>query len=706
MGILRSGNASQTQITKYSGLQVQSTSSAVPIPIAWGRNILAPNVIWYNFFEAIPQYSGGKGGGKGGGGSSSATSYDYRCAIIMALCEGPIVEIGNVWTTSPTPVNLAILGLSLFTGTTPQAPWSFLSGFYPSQGLGYPGVAFVCNPYYDLGAAASVGDNNFEVCGFLSGSGMNALDCDPAQIIYDFLTNSQYGVGFPASSIDATSLYANAGDSSYQTYCWAAGLAMSPVLNMQESASSILARWLQLTNSTVVWSGGLLKFFPFGDGAISGWGKTWTPNLTTLYALTDEDFVHAEGEDPIRITRSDPYASYNQQSVEIQARSDSYNTGPVTAFDQSAIDRFGLRIGSTITAHEICDLAVAQNAAQLILQRGLYVRNTYEFKLSAEFCLLDPMDLVSLTDPLLGLNATVVRITDIEEADDGTLAITAEEFPQGVATSVAYPVQTKSNGAPVANVTPNAVNAPLIIEPPPSLSGGVTQLWIGASAQSADPNYGGCIVWASLDGTSYAEVATIALPARQGVLSASLAAYGGANPDSADTLAVDLTESGGTLQSTSSASAAAGVTICTVDGEFLAYTTATLTATNKYNLTGLYRGLNGSTPGAHAIGAGFCLLDSAILKYTVPNADIGQMIYLKFQSVNVFGGSAQSLSTCTAYSYTIQGTGVLGPVASTLATGTAMDYGHAAGDAVSESDDFGTVSAAVISIIDLGNCTS
>jgi hypothetical protein len=706
MGILRSGNSTATQITKYSGLQIQSTSSAIPIPIAWGRNVLSPNVIWYNHFFALPQYSGGKGGGKGGGGGGKqATSYDYRAAIIMALCEGPILEIGNIWTSSTTPTNLAALGLSLFTGTTPQAPWAWASVYYPSEALGYPGVAYVCNQIYDLGAAASVGDNNFEVCGFLSGSGVNGLDCDPAQVIYDFLTNSQYGVGFPAASIDANSLYANAGDSSYQTYCWTAGIAFSPVLNSKESASSILSRWLQLTNSTVVWSGGVLKFLPLGDSAITASGKTWTPNLTVLYALTDEDFLHSDGEDPIKITRSDPYAGYNQQSVEIQARNDSYNTGPVTAFDQSAIERFGLRAGSTVTAHEICDIAVGQRAAQLILQRGLYIRNTYEFRLSAEFCLLDPMDLVSLTDPLLGLNATVVRITDIEEADDGTLSITAEEFPQGVATSVAYPVQAKSNGVPAADVTPNSVNSPLIIEPPPSLSGGSTQLWIGASAQNADPNWGGCIVWASLDGISYSEVSAIAVPARQGVLSASLAAYAGSAPDNANTLAVDLTESGGTLQTTNSAAAAAGVTLCYVDGEYLAYTTATLTATSKYNLTALYRGLGGSTPGAHAMGASFCLLDSAILKYDVPNAEIGQTVYLKFQSINIFGGAAQDISTCAAYPYQIQGTGVLGPVATTLAVGTAMDYGLAT-QAVSETDDFGTVAAQVVSILDLGNCTS
>ena len=75
----------------------------------------------------------------------------------------------------------------------------------------------------------------------------------------------------------------------------------------------------------------------------------------------------------------------------------------------------------------------------MILQRALYIRDTYKFKLGPEFCLLDPMDLVQLTDSAIGLNAATVRITDIEEDDTGVLTIMAEEFPAGVATAVAYP---------------------------------------------------------------------------------------------------------------------------------------------------------------------------------------------------------------------------------------------------------------------------
>ena len=53
------------------------------------------------------------------------------------------------------------------------------------------------------------------------------------------------------------------------------GYAFSPALVSQEQASSILTRWLQIfSNCAAVWSGGLLKFIPYGDTAISAGSGT------------------------------------------------------------------------------------------------------------------------------------------------------------------------------------------------------------------------------------------------------------------------------------------------------------------------------------------------------------------------------------------------------------------------------------------------
>ncbi len=178
-----------------------------------------------------------------------------------------------------------------------------------------------------------------------------------------------------------------------------------------------------------------------------------------------------------------PYAAYNWQSLEILERSNSYAATPINAFDQNAIDLYGLRIAPTVTAHEICDSAIGQASAQLILQRGLYIRNTYMFKLSWEYCLLEPMDLVTLTDAGLGLNNTAVRIIEIEEDKDGFLTVTAEEFPGGTATAVAYPVQTSSGNSTNRNVVPTSVNVPMIFEPPAALTAGAAQVWMAVSGR-------------------------------------------------------------------------------------------------------------------------------------------------------------------------------------------------------------------------------
>ena len=63
--------------------------------------------------------------------------------------------------------------------------------------------------------------------------------------------------------------------------------------------------------------------------------------------------------------------------------------------------------------------------------------------------------------------------------------------------------------------------------------------------------------------------------------------------DATDTLSVNLAESGATLSGATAAAAQQGATRSLVDGELLAYESATLTGANAYALTGLQRGLYG-----------------------------------------------------------------------------------------------------------------
>src|SRR6185437_2059574 len=93
--------------------------------------------------------------------------------------------------------------------------------------------------------------------------------------------------------------------------------------------------------------------------------------------------------------------------------------------------------------------------------------------------------------------------------------------------------------------------------------------------------------------------------------------------DATGTLSIDLAESGATLSGASAASAQAGATLSLVEGELLAYESATLTGVNAYGLTGLQRGFAGTTGAAHSVGAAFARLDSAVVQYNLPDAWIG-----------------------------------------------------------------------------------
>ena len=679
------------------------------------------------------------------------------------------------------------------TAPTPQTVWPYLAAEYPGNALAYQGTAYVWGAGYNLGDSASIGNHNFEVLGVLAGTGANGVDADPAQVIYDFLTNSQYGCGFNAASINSTTLFGSGGDASLQTYCKSLGLCFSPVIDSQQPASSILTRWLQLLNCAAVWSGGELKFIPYADSAISNGASTtyttqfsipipiplssggipsvvdlvassqfvgdggvsyafsgvaftfigaayptiagtygmitpgsyifatadegkpvvvtytaqnlagFTPNLTAVYALTDLDFVDERGnKDPVQVERVDIYSLPTIQRIEVSARDNQYSSTPVEARDQSQIEIFGPRVGPTITAHEICDeFIVGPLVAQTILQRELYVRTKFTFKLSWEYCLLDPMDVVTITDSNLGLSNYPVRIISIEEDDEGLLAIIAEELVTGVSTPQFYQSASPGNYQPNWGVPAVPVNPPLIFQPPVSATNGVSQVWVGASGASygTAQQWGGANVFVSVDNVTYSQFAVLTSPLRQGVLTAALPAATGW--DGTDTLAVSLVESGVTLSGTSMAAAEAGATISLVDSELLAYEVATLTGTNAYALTGLARGLSGTKGAYHSTGASFARLDGAVVQYDLPSNLVGQTLYFKFQSFNVFGGGLEDLSSCAVYTFNPTSPGVSYPIAAQLQTGFALDLGQIV-SAPTLADDWGSIASPVTNATNLG----
>jgi len=623
---------------KIGALSIQNSAFGLPITLFWGKTRMTANLIWYGDFTATAHTETTSSGGKGGGVESSNTSYTYSAAFMFALGEGVASSVDRVWS-SKEKTTMAALGLTLLTGTLPQAVWGHLTTNHPTEALSYPGIAIVAHSAFNLGGSASLPNLSFEVNGPRQFGG-GIVDARPDEIVTDLLPSAIYGAGFPAGRLSLPV---------YRTYTQAAGLFLSPLLNNQQPAAQHLEDLLQATNSAVLWSEGLLKILPYGDTTITGNGITYTPAITPQYDLTDDDFFPPLGSPPISIRRKPQADAYNQVQVEYRNRANEYNIAIAEAKDLGSISSHGLRTKEPIRLHSICTASVADQIVNTILQRTLYIRNEYEFRLCWRHCLLEPMDICTLTHAPLGLLQFQVRIKEIEEDTDGMLRVIAEEFPFGTATPALIQTQQPSGYSVDFNIAPGNANAPVIFEPPMSLSGR-PEVWLATSGGSS---WGGAEVWVSLDNATYKQVGTIYGSARHGTLTATLPAA--ADPDISSTLAVDLTVSGGSLLGGTVDDRDLFNTLAYADGELVSFRVATLTAASKYNLTDLRRGVYGTPIASHAIGSKFARLDQAMFRFPYTPDYVGKTTYVKLRSFNIYGAAPQELSAITPTTYAIVG---------------------------------------------------
>jgi hypothetical protein len=612
---------------------------------------------------------GGKGGSAGsssGSGGKKSGTKQYHAYVDWALCQGPISFSGSafnggganaVWSNGGQQA-ANMLALNYYDGADGQAADPT---FTAQRGLpvpNYSGTAHATGTPLQLGSTPALPQVSFQITGFFAHTAGTSLPDDalPSLAIEGMLTDPRWGCGFPAANVaDLTD---------YGAFCQSHFLGISLLMDRQQQCARWIEEIAQLTTSALFFSGSLLKVVPYPEAAWSGNGAAWTPNLTPVYSIGDDDFIAAPSDDPDSVTLTDQSQATNWLSLEYMpifggADGQNYNPQIVSVWDQAAIDTYGIRTEPSIQGHEFSDSGAAQTAAQLMLNRKLYIRERpITFKLPLRYCLLEPMDVVALTDPYLGWDQKVVRITSIAEDENGELSIEAEGFA-GLSTPQRPAVQGGVGTLAIdPNMQPGATNTPLIFEPPFALTNGATEVWIVATGEP--PNWGGCQVWVSLDGSSYQEVGTILLGGRQGALTATFAS--GSDPDTTHTLSVDLTECQGQLLSASQAEADALVTLCYVDGELIAYERATLTTAFNYDIdTYIRRGAYASPITSHATDSQFARVsttDNTVFRYAYAPSFAGETIFVKLTAFNLLGLQLQDPADVEPFAYVLSGAGI------------------------------------------------
>lgn len=714
------GGGQPKVIPEFTGLQVNTSVQVLPVPIIYGAPRVNTNLIYYNGFNVQKISVGGKGILGGGKGSQQI---EYFATIIMAIGEGVISDVLIIYEDQAvyTPANFPTNGSAFFTGTDTQTPWSYIETNWPPDARGYKDTVYYGFPNAELDSSATVPQINLVPFGLLAGTSplnnstititsgqydkngnpistigaipLGCVDADPGQVIYDFLTNSRYGAGFPANLVSAWTLLSsveaydpNSGDTAISTYCQAVGLAWSVVLNNAESANTILERWTKNMNVAPVWNGEVLRFIPYWDryaGANPNWDpstgipkKYFAPFTTPITSITIDQIIRSEGsgEDPITFVRKNPMEVYNTVRLDFKDRTNFFNDVPAEAKDEAHIELYGPRVDNIGLGSEYTLLAYAQAAVNILLRRNITVMRTFTFKLNPLWGFLDPMDLVQIPDPTNWNSTIVVRVISAEDDENEVVTITAEEYPLGSQSPTVMPGSptTPPNQGPT-NLQSLPVYAPVIFEPTTAMLTATgfasPQVVVGATSQTGifDGTFGGCNIWISLDDKNYEEIGKINGPSLVGQLAAPLPGYIGTNPDNTHTLSVDLSLSGGSLATYPPSGAASGASLCLVKDmsgfELISYQTATLASADTYNLTGLYRGLYGTTSRLFGLGSQFLFLGTKgnFFETALPPQYVGKTFYVKLQVFNAFNNYTQPLEDCYAYEYVATGPTPAGP---------------------------------------------
>lgn len=463
--------------------------------------------------------------------------------------------------------------------------------------------------------------------------------------------------------------------------CQAAGLIGSVNMNSQKPAGDWTKEFYECANAAPVWSGFKLKSIARSEVSAVGNGRVYIAPTASgpVATLTEDDLIGDSSKPLIVVERKAQVDSYNILQAQFFDRGADYNPSTASEPLNGAIALFGPRKESPADFPEIQDPAVARMILSIQANRYNLLRNRYKFTAMAKWAALEAMDLILINDSKIGISNLPVRLTKVQENDQYELECEAEPFVYGANSPTALPVTTAAPYSPGDGGDPGSVNAPIIFESVPRLNGQQNQAEIWLVVSAASPNYGGCSVLISTDGgASYVSPPNGAIQG-SAVTGVTVGDWPAANdPDTAEDLSVDLTESLGELDTYAAADRdnftypcyVAGGTAC-IPYELMTYDIATLTAAYKYTLLATGGGTNelrrgvfgapGPTVGVgvdHPSGSRFAFLNPlgfGIFKLNMDPSWIGKTLYFKFLAINQLGNNLQDQSAATAYSYAPNG---------------------------------------------------
>lgn len=452
----------------------------------------------------------GTGDGPSGTGSGQVdgnVTWDYvamgfKHYAAIAFCEGLIYGAGKAWQDknefadwSQIPHDTFWLTLNLGTASGGRVTPSW----FPIQTDVYGNTAVLFGAFRS-GADADLPVTTLEIKGLFADA--THVDANPADIVSTLLTHVRCGAGWPSGRVDSDPTTGTLGNlaSGYRKYCTAFGFNVSWNIDTQTSALELIKQLLGGTNTDAVMTnradglGMMMKFVPLGDQALTANGVTFTPVTTAAYSLTLDDLLK---DSTVEIDTVPATETYNSFPIEYIDRATAYKRLTVDDPDMSDVDIRGLVRANATSLPYIISPDTAIQLSRIKAQRDLNVLNTYRLALPYRFLLLEPTDLLTYTDSVLGFSNRPMRITAFEEdqSGDGSIRIEAEDFPTAVGAAASYTPQTNDGFKPAVSTALAALTilpgqAPTSVVPDSTSTRGamIDNIFPGGTSETSPPD--------------------------------------------------------------------------------------------------------------------------------------------------------------------------------------------------------------------------
>jgi len=396
-----------------------------PIPLIWGRvKQSGPNVTWWGDIKTIKIREKIKTGLFSS--KKVTTGFRYFVGVQFSLCRGPIDAVTKIWmgdkiaydNSSFTFGTLTIDKPALFggvkfgtggiqgdvdvtQGTETETTNTYL-GTQQSPSLPYRGTCLAIFKQVFYGTSTQIKPAAFEVARFPNGlsllGGKHIINLDGANmanVVYEILTNNEWGFGQPASIVDVANFTA-AADTLHSE-----GNGFAMLLDRQLSAQEIL----DLVQDQM----GGVAFLDIEDEKYKIKLARDDYDIDTVPQLTDDTIVEIR-----EFTRGTWEDTANHIRVEFTDRARNYfDTYATTSDISNQRIQNGQVVSSVIKYPGIKDKTLAQRVASRDLRELSIPRSKATILVDRTFHSIKPGDVVALTEDNVGLVKLPMRVMRI-----------------------------------------------------------------------------------------------------------------------------------------------------------------------------------------------------------------------------------------------------------------------------------------------------